>query len=346
MAVRIVQVCGLWFWVAFIFFGIVVLHQSQTLLPNSISIPNTSSTSAKSLEAPSRTIGLTTRQRMTRSETSWRASVNLRHEMAKAHPQNPKIPFFPAQEMSDFGKYPYTLWDFFPATYTCPHDIQRVGRLGDGGKWVCGMSLYEARPPPTISHSSTNPPTIIYSFGVNDESTFEAEMLSRIPSAQIYAYDFSVTRFGPQLSASYSARAHFKQVGLGQNDELNKNPQFFTLNTLMKQNKHTYIDILKIDIEGSEYTALDTFMDWCENENGGVMPVGQVMIELHLVDDKNVNFDVFTKWWERLEKLGLRPTWLEINLLAVTLGKGKTDPRCVEYVFVNARDEKSVLLLE
>jgi hypothetical protein len=92
--------------------------------------------------------------------------------MALEHPQHPKIPFFPVQQMSDFGEYPYTVWDFFPATYTCPHDIQRVGRLGDGGKWVCGMSLFEARKAPE---------TIIYSFGVNDESTFEAEMLARIP---------------------------------------------------------------------------------------------------------------------------------------------------------------------
>lgn len=283
---------------------------------------------------------------MARSETAWRSSVSLRNEMARAHPQNPAIPLFPAQKMDDFGKYPYTLWDFFPATYTCPHDIQRVGRLGDGGKWVCGMSLYEAKPTPAISHSSGDkqPETIIYSFGVNDESTFEAEMLARIPSAQIYAYDFSVTKFGPQLSPAYSARAHFKQVGLGHQDEIYRNPQFFTLRSLMEQNEHTYIDILKIDIEGSEYGALDAFMNSCEQS--GVLPIGQVLIELHLVDDKHVNFETFRRWWERLEGFGMRATWLEINLLAVTLGEGKTDPRCVEYVWVNAKDERSVLLQE
>jgi hypothetical protein len=284
---------------------------------------------------------------MARSETAWRSSVSLRHEMANSHPKHPQVPFFPAQTLDDFGQYPYTLWDFFPATYTCPHDIQRVGRLGDGGKWVCGMSLYESKAAPTISGANQgNTETVIYSFGVNDESTFEAEMLARIPSAQIYAFDYSVENFGPQLSPSYSARAHFKKVGLGAKDELYKNPQFFTLSALMKQNNHSYIDILKIDIEGSEYSALDAFMDDCEKSTTGVLPIGQVMIELHLVDDKHVNFEVFSKWWERLEGFGMRPTWLEINLLAVTLGKGKTDPRCVEYVWVNARDERSVLWQE
>lgn len=249
--------------------------------------------------------------------------------------------------MDDFSKTPYTLWDFFPATYTCPHDIQRVGRLGDGGKWVCGMSLYEAKPAVAVSnpHQPKRPSTIIYSFGVNDESTFEAEMLARIPSAQIFAYDFSVDRIGSQIPAAHSARVHFSKLGLGGIDEPTKTPAFFTLQTLMDKNKHTYIDILKIDIEGGEYTALDSFMDAVER-TGGKMPVGQVMIELHLVDDMHVNFERFTKWWERLEGFGMRPVWLEINLLAVTLGDGKTDPRCVEYVWVNAKDEKSILLQE
>ncbi|CZR63962.1 uncharacterized protein PAC_13859 [Phialocephala subalpina] len=326
MGVRIVQVCGLWFWVAFTFFVFVVIHQSQALF----NITNIAQNQSPSAGHSPVAMGLTTRQRMARSESAWRSSVSLRHQMAAAHPLNPNIPFFPAQHMSDFGKFPYTLWDFFPSTYTCPHDMQRVGRLGDGGKWVCGMSLYEAKPglavtaQPHSSSSTSRPETIIYSFGVNDESTFEAEMLARIPSAQIFAFDFSVSRFGPQISPSYSARAHFSKVGLGAKDEFARTPQFFTLQTLMKENKHDYIDILKIDIEG----------------------IGQVMIELHLVDDKNVNFERFLKWWERLEGLGMRPVWLEVNLMAVTLGEGKTDPRCVEYVWVNARDERSVLLQE
>lgn len=66
------------------------------------------------------------------------------------------------------------------------------------------------------------------------------------------------------------------------------------------------MDVLKIDVEGSEYTALDSFMEWCERENGGRMPVGQVLIELHLVEDRVVDFERFGKWWERLEGLGMR----------------------------------------
>lgn len=67
------------------------------------------------------------------------------------------------------------------------------------------------------------------------------------------------------------------------------------------------------------------------------------MIELHLIDNENEDFDRFTKWWEWFD---MRLTELEINLLAVTLGKGKTDPRRVEYVWINTKDEKSILFQE
>ncbi|KAF7913735.1 uncharacterized protein EAF01_000141 [Botrytis porri] len=356
MALRVAQVCGIWFWLAFAFFLFVIFHQSNLVLPT----PNldTPSKFPSSISSPSRP--LTISQRISRFESAWRTSVSLRHEMSSHHPKHPHIPLFPAQKLSDFSKTPYTLWDFFPATWTCPHDIQRVGRLGDGGKWVCGMSLYEKYRPSsasfsTISSSSqlTNPnePGItIYSFGVNDESTFEAELLTRLPHAQIHAYDFSVSKFGPQLSPSHASRAHFHKYGLGSTDIPSRTPPFHTLQTLMKQNNHSYIDILKIDIEGSEYGALDAFMDFHDEEGDGhgdgKLPVGQVMIELHLVDDEHVHFERFTKWWERLEKFGMRPTWFETNLLAVTLGEGKTDPRCVEYVWVNVRDERSILMGE
>jgi hypothetical protein len=65
------------------------------------------------------------------------------------------------------------------------------------------------------------------------------------------------------------------------------------------------------------------------HESSGTLPIGQVMIELHLMDDVHVDFERFGKWWE-WEASGMRPTWLEINLLAVTLGKGKTGPRCMD----------------
>jgi hypothetical protein len=93
---------------------------------------------------------------------------------------------------------------------------------------VCGMSLYEAKPgfaiPSSLLKTSSHPETIIPSFGANDESAFKAEMLGRIPSAHIFAFEVSVDKFGPQLPASYTARAHFHKVGLGAKDGYDESP--------------------------------------------------------------------------------------------------------------------------
>lgn len=78
-------------------------------------------------------------------------------------------------------------WWYFPASFMCPHDIQRVGPLSDGGKWICGMSLYEEKP---------RAKCVIYSFGINYETRFEGEMLQRT-DCEIYAYDASVSGVGP-----------------------------------------------------------------------------------------------------------------------------------------------------
>ncbi|KAF2679121.1 hypothetical protein K458DRAFT_480527 [Lentithecium fluviatile CBS 122367] len=292
------------------------------------------------------------RERMELSEKNWERSVGLRDKMASEHPTNPQIPLFPAQSIPGFLKYPYTLWDFFPPTWTCPHDVQRVGRLGDGGKWVCGLSLYEAAPVPTPWNSEIpqggQEGIVAYSFGINEESSFEAELLERVPAARIWGYDFSVNGWGPQIPPVHRSRTFFGKLGIGKADEPSKSPPFWTLQSLMAQNNHTYIDILKIDVEGSEYTAFDSIMDhfkkaW-KGKGEALLPIGQIMIEIHVGDDRpEINFGRFRTWWEGLEGMGMRPTWMEMNLMAVTIPDHKTDPRCTEYVLVNAKDQRNLL---
>ncbi|KAJ3494556.1 hypothetical protein NMY22_g20056 [Coprinellus aureogranulatus] len=61
---------------------------------------------------------------------------------------------------------PYTVWDFFPAAFNCPHEIERLGALGDGGKWVCGLSrVAEKRD------------CIVYSFGMSSLSFLRLSFL-------------------------------------------------------------------------------------------------------------------------------------------------------------------------
>jgi Methyltransferase domain len=89
----------------------------------------------------------------------------------------------------------FLIWDLFPASFTCPWDIERVGIMGDGGKWICGMSKYVAE-----GERSHGRQINILSFGVADESTFETELLERIPTAKVWAWDFSVTKVSDSIA--------------------------------------------------------------------------------------------------------------------------------------------------
>jgi len=108
-------------------------------------------------------------------------------------------------------------------------------------------------------------------------------------------------------------RTHFHAYGLGGEDKHgpNDNPPMYTLETLMKQNGHTHIDLLKIDIEGWEFDTLTTLIKPYVT-SGRPLPFGQLSIEIHIW---NKTFAQFLSWWEMLEAAGLRPFWTEPNLV-------------------------------
>lgn len=125
-------------------------------------------------------------------------------------------------------------------------------------------------------------------------------------------------------------------------------------------NGHSFIDILKIDIEGGEFDALTTLfasylpspedeLDYipfspypnsnpqlAKNRNpasssdsddlpslqGPALPFGQLQLEIHAWGENGEPFSKFLKWWERLERVGLRPFWTEPNLVYVNVVKG------------------------
>ncbi|KAG0235127.1 hypothetical protein BGW42_005777 [Actinomortierella wolfii] len=220
-----------------------------------------------------------------------------------------------------------TAWWYFPASYVCPHDIQRVGPLSDGGKWLCGMSLYEEKP---------RAKCVIYSFGVNRETRFEGEMLDRT-DCEIWAYDASVDRMGPETDGR--PKANFKPYFVGDEDRIAPDGKVWkTIKTLMKENGHDWIDILKIDIEGYEYRTLSKLMD----DFPDVLPFSQLQLELH-VHESHINFPDFLAWWQRLESKGIRPWWTEINLNPTYSGQRAW---ASEYCFINTRGGAKNLLIQ
>jgi len=232
----------------------------------------------------------------------------------------------------------YTLWDFFIPAFQCPHRVERIGTLGDGGKWVCGMDRV-----------ARQKECVIYSFGLNGEVSFEAELLQRAPGCQIWGYDYSVKSIGPEIelavdrnNVSLSSRAHFEAYALGGKDAHTAEPPVYTLKSLLETNGHQFIDILKIDIESWEFESLETFVgDYLQS--GEVLPIGQMQIEIHATTDSGFGrFAKFKAWWEKLEAAGLRPFWTEPNMVYLNIIQN-VRPDLAEYSFMNIRGEHALV---
>ncbi|KAG0054625.1 hypothetical protein BGZ83_010753 [Gryganskiella cystojenkinii] len=271
-------------------------------------------------------------------------------------------------------------WSYFPAAFTCPFDIQRVGNFGDGGKWVCGMRLLETAMATTKGSKDPEQqqrPCVVYSLGVAMESSFEEELLKRT-NCEIWAFDGSVDAMGQ--GADSNPRVHFNKVFIGnpnafdETEDENKedvdsskktkrsDPNTNTsdqqqrqregqveavvpwksLSTLMEENKHEWIDVLKIDIEGYEYGVLDALL--ADPHFRQVLPFSQLQIELHLTDpDMSVeepkSFSRFLNWFQRLESRGLRPFWSELNMIPALMTHFDIEMYYCEFSFLNIRGQ-------
>ncbi|KAG0331596.1 hypothetical protein BG000_010752 [Podila horticola] len=111
---------------------------------------------------------------------------------------------------------------------------------------------------------------ILKSFGISYETHFEKLMLKRT-DCEIVAYDASVTGMKDRKVLSW-------------------------------ENSHDWIAILKVDIEGSEYSTFAAIMD----DFPEALPFGQLQIELH-TNETLVLFGEFLDFLERPEARGVYP---------------------------------------
>lgn len=162
-------------------------------------------------------------------------------------------------------------------------------------------------------------PCVVYSFGVNHDSSFEAALLARAPNCEIWGYDYSVTMFGPEIHNNpvLSPKTHFFPYMLGAHDNPHNSPPEFTIQTLMERNGHKFIDLLKVDIEGGEFDAIPAFMRPFIGANAPVLPIGQLEIEIHAWNERG-DFAPFYSWWSEMERAGLRPFFTEPNIVHVS----------------------------
>ena len=117
-------------------------------------------------------------------------------------------------------------------SYSCTA-LARFGCPGDGGKWICDP------------HHFLMDKCVVYSFGSNDEFSFEEAIHHFNPECRIYTFD----PFSSQ-PVNKPDFVKFYPWGIGARDSAKD--FIFTLPTIMRKLHHKNITILKVDCEGCE----------------------------------------------------------------------------------------------
>lgn len=169
----------------------------------------------------------------------------------------------------------------------------------DGHKWICGLNAIKGNP-------------VVYSFGSFGEQSFEVDLLKVRPDADINIFEIVPSRLPPQNERNPKIKYHAIGLGGYEKDNYPSNSNVKPLWELMNFLNHTYIDILKMDIEGFEFTFL-------KHEPHIFHRIGQFQVELHVKRSKGwfakkiVEDAVY--FVEKCEEYGLRLFSNEPNLL-------------------------------
>ncbi|KAH9165714.1 hypothetical protein EDB89DRAFT_2076570 [Lactarius sanguifluus] len=235
--------------------------------------------------------------RLHEEETRYAATLKAREGFIKKHG--------PSKEEVESG----LLHPVLPG----PRHVERVGVFGDRGKGVCGMGCI-----------ARQEKCVIYSFGINGESSFEAALLERAQGCEVWWYDFTVDsielhawdygkfdlfhdwwaalEFWTESGLVYVNYNPFALGGTNDNDD-NDDPKYWMVDSLVGLNRHTFIEILKINIDGGEFDAFTAFLS-ARAAEGNARPIGQLQLEIHVREGRE-NFEYFARWWVA----GLRPFW-------------------------------------
>jgi FkbM family methyltransferase len=148
-----------------------------------------------------------------------------------------------------------------------------------------------------VNLSALNKNSIVYSFGMGEDISFDEELIEKIET-KVYGFD-PTPKSIKWVKKNKIKNFIFFDYGIGDKNEIAKmylpknkdyvsgsvvknynlskeyvNIKIRTLDFVMKELKHNHIDLLKLDIEGSEYDVLDYIL----NKN---ISVDQIIVEFH-----------------------------------------------------------------
>ena len=180
----------------------------------------------------------------------------------------------------------------------------RYGILGDGGKTLCNVQQF-----------LTNSECLVYSVGVQYTCEVEMQLNRDFPQCTILMFDptskefFKTARCCKVNNMQCIPKALGGGDGVAEKDKVGMAGD--TLTELMKQHGHAgrTLNLLKMDIEGSEYNALEYYM----NSTQTAFPrVHLLLMEIHNLADSSIR-ERLKKLIVWLESLGLSVYYVERN---------------------------------
>merc|ERR1719215_1108133 len=229
-------------------------------------------------------------------EADHQYAVAFRHELVRRWAPEGSVEAWDEQLPLDAAKAweSPTVWDVFAPTYGCLRPVH-VGGVGSQ-RWSTALPL-ESKVVcnPQLLRSASD--CVIYSFGVGWDTTFEIAMLRMAPHCKVRVFDPTTTaeKFWAMVRAQtpdgeappQSPALTFEQVGLASKSMEDyregmlwngkESIRVRTLQDLMAQNGDEQLTILKVDVEGSEWTALHQ-----ASKAGTLAHVGQLLLEVHM----------------------------------------------------------------
>ncbi|XRB17673.1 methyltransferase [Pseudoscourfieldia marina] len=189
-------------------------------------------------------------------------------------------------------------WQRFWEPCIACKDEERIGRIGDGGKWICDPQLVLSKPCSVLSVGSSN------------EFSFEREMVERFRcTIHIYDHTSIPPTPGVDIPAHLMHLVKFHRTAFGTTvvDEQTTTLSVMVDNLIQAAGTDR-VDIFKIDCEGCEFSSFQS----PENVQIVQKKVVQMQMEIHF--GPNSLQQVSNLWFAMVNKFGMVPFHKEANI--------------------------------
>lgn len=186
--------------------------------------------------------------------------------------------------------------------------VERFAAFGDGPKFVCGLDVL------------ANRSCLVYSIGSHNEYGFEKAIKAVHPHCDIHTFDPTLGHNPGDGGSVFlgSAFSRFHDLGLGDPPGAGAEGaapwrrKLRPLRALMQGLGHEgrVIDILKVDCEGCEWTAVADIFDEIAR---GRISIGQLQLEIHLAP--STSQEDIHGFMAKADRAGLRIFHKEPNVL-------------------------------